>query len=61
MSLYYKCQKINLNGGGSYIDCQLIGQKVKKTTLHPINSKDNKYFQHIVTVVLNYGEIKKDL
>ena len=58
--LYYKCHKINLNCGGSYIDSpdQL---KSKKTTINPINKKDNKCLQYAVTVALNYEEIQKDL
>ena len=57
--LYYKCHKINLNRGGSYIDsCDWI--KNKKATTNPINKKD-KCFQYAVTVMLNHEEIKKDL
>ena len=41
-SLYYKCHKIDLNRGGSYIDS--LGQvKYKKATINPIN-KNNKCF-----------------
>ena len=32
----------------------------KKTTINPINKKDNKCFQYAVTVALSYDEIKKD-
>ena len=32
--------------------------KNKKTTINPINEKDNKCFQFAVTVALNYEEIK---
>ena len=35
--------------------------KNKKATTNPISKKDNKCFQHAVTVALNYEEIKKDL
>ena len=28
--------------------------------MNPINKKDNKYVQYVVTVALNYQEIKKD-
>ena len=38
----------------------LIGWKTKKTTINPINKKDNKCFQYAVTVAFNYEEIKKD-
>ena len=57
--LYYKCHKINLNRGGSYIDSP-DWIKNKKATINPINKKYNKCFQYVVTVVLNYEEIKKD-
>ena len=47
--LYYKCHKINLNRGGSYIDSpEWI--KNKKATINPINKKDTKCFQYAVTV-----------
>ena len=32
----------------------------RKTTINPINKKDNKCFQYAVTVALNYEGIKKD-
>ena len=57
--MYYKCQKINLNQGGSYIDSPDWIQS-KKATINPFNKKDNKCFQYAVTVALNYEEIKKD-
>ena len=57
--LYYKCYKINLNCGGSYMDSP-DWIKNKKTRINPINKKDHKCFQYAVTVVLNYEEIKKD-
>ena len=50
--LYYKCHKINLNRGGSYIDF-LDWIKKKNVT------NDNKCFQYAITVALNYEEIKK--
>ena len=28
--------------------------------MNPVNKKDNKYVQYVVTVALNYQEIKKD-
>ena len=34
--------------------------KNKKVTLNPINRKDNKCFQYVITVMLNQGEINKD-
>ena len=36
--LYYKCHKMNLNGGGSYIDSP-DSIKSKKATINPINKK----------------------
>ena len=58
--LYYKCHKINVTRGESYINSP-YWIKNKKTTINPINKKDNKSFQYAVTVALNYEEIKKDL
>ena len=55
--LYYKYHKINLNSGGSYINspdwikCNNKSHKWKK--------KD-KCLQFVVTVTLNYEEVKKD-
>ena len=45
--LYYKCHKINLNCGGSYIDSSDWIEN-KKATINPINKKDNKCFQYTV-------------
>ena len=53
--LYYKCHKINLNWGGSYIDSL---DRNKKTTINPINKEDNECLQYPVTFVLNHEEIK---
>ena len=41
--LHYKCHKINLNRGGSYIDSP-DWIKNKKTAINPINKKDNNAF-----------------
>ena len=49
--LYYKCQKIKPNLGGSYIDSP---DKKKEKTINPINKKDDKCFQYAVTVELNH-------
>ena len=38
--LYYKCHKINMNSGGSYIDSS-DWIKNEKATESPINEKDN--------------------
>ena len=56
--LHYKCHKINLNRGGSYIDSP-YWIKSKKATMNPINKNDNKCFQYAITVGLNYEEIGK--
>ena len=58
--LYYKCHKINLNCGGSYINSP-DWIKNKKATINPINKRYNKWFKQAVTVALNYKEIKNDL
>ena len=57
--LYYKCHKINLNLGGSYIDSPDWIKNNKKATVNPINKKD-KCFQDTVTVALNYEEIERN-
>ena len=57
--LYYKCHKINPNCGGSYIDSPDWIKK-QKTIINPINKKDNKCSQYVVTVALNYEEIGKN-
>ena len=56
--LCYKCPKINPNHGGSYID-SLDWIKNKKAAIHPINTRDNKCFQNVVSVVLNNEDIGK--
>ena len=48
--LYYKCHKINFKRG-SYIDSPDWIIKIPKNT-------NDKCFQHVVTVALNYGETK---
>ena len=59
--MYYKCHKINLNCGGSYIDSTKTNkQKKQKSKINPINEKDNKCFQYATIVPLNYEEIQKD-
>ena len=57
-SLYYKCHKINLNRGGSYIDSP-DWIKSEGATINLINKKDSKRFQYAVTVTLNRERIKK--
>ena len=41
--LYYKCQNINLNRGGSYIDSPDWIEK-KNATINPINRKEKQIF-----------------
>ena len=56
--MYFKCHKINPNCGRSYTDsCDSI--KYKKSTINPINKKDNKCFQYAVTGALNHEETGK--
>ena len=56
--LYYRCHKINVNRGGSYVDSP-DWIKNKKATINPIIKKDNKCFQYAMKVGLNYKEIGK--
>ena len=51
--------KSNPNCGGSYLYFP-DRIKNKKTTISPIDKKDNKCFQYVVTTALNHEEIKKD-
>ena len=55
--LYYNLNKISLSRGRSYIDSP-EWLKNKKPTINPINNDDDKSFQHVLTVVLNYEQIK---
>ena len=57
--LLYKCDNINLNWGGSYMD-SLNWIKNKKGTINPINDH-GKYFQYAATVTLNHKEVGKKL
>ena len=49
--LYDKYHKKNPNRCRSYIDSR---NWIKKATINPINKKDNKCFQYIVTVSLDH-------
>ena len=42
-----------------YID-SLTWIKDKKTIINPINKENNKCFQYVVKVALNYEKVKKD-
>ena len=54
--MHYKCHKISLNRGGSYIDSpKWLGNK--KSTINPKNN-DDKCFQYAVTVALNHQSIQ---
>ena len=56
---HYKCHKINLKRGGSYIDSS-DWIKNKYPNINPINDDDNG-FQYAATVALNHKEIGKSL
>ena len=58
--IYCIINVINSNCGGSYTDSP-DWIKNKKATINPINKKDNKCFQYLVTVALNHEEIGKAL
>ena len=58
-ALYYNLNKVSLSSCGSYIDSPKW-LKNKKVTINPQNEKDDRCFQHAVTVALNYEKIKKD-
>ena len=55
--LYHNFNKVSLSRGGSYID-SLKWLKNKKATINPQNKKDDRCFQHAVTVALNYEQIR---
>ena len=54
--MYYKCHKMNYRCGGSYIDSPDWIEN-KKAKINQKN-KDDKCFQYVVTVALNYVEMK---
>ena len=54
--LYYKCQKINPDCHGSYID-SLDWIENKKAAINSINKKLK--IKYAVTVTLNYEEVRK--
>ena len=54
--LYFQCRKINFKRGRSYIGSPDWSKK-RKATINPKNTVV-KYFQYVVAVALNYGEIK---
>ena len=54
--MYYKCHKVNIKQGGSYIDSPDWIKK-KKATIN-LKNTDDKCFQYTATVALNYEEIE---
>ena len=54
--IQYKCHSIDFRRGGSYFDTPDWIKK-KKATINPKN-KDDKCLEYVVTVALNYEEIK---
>ena len=56
--LYQNLHKISLNRGGSYLDSSKW-LKNKKSTKNPKNI-DGKCFQYVLTVALNYQNVKKN-
>ena len=56
--LYYKCNKVNLNRDGLYINSP-DWIKNKKATVSPINKKDSNSFEWVITVGLIYDEMGK--
>ena len=56
--LYYELHKISPNSRGSYIDSPKW-LKHKKATINPKNNNE-KCFQYVLTVALNYQNIKKE-
>ena len=54
--MYYKCHKVNIKRGGSYIDSPDWIKK-KKATIN-LKNTDDKCFQYTATVALNYEEIE---
>ena len=54
--MYYKCHEIRLTSGRSYVDSP-DWIKHKKLTIN-LKNEDDKCFQYVVTIVLNYREIK---
>ena len=53
--LYYHLQKMDLKGGGSYIDSPKW-LKTKKATINPKNNDDN-CLQYALSVALKYQKI----
>ena len=56
--MYYYFQKKDIRRAESYIK-SLNWLVNKGATINPKNEKDNKCFQYVITIALNYNEIKK--
>lgn len=59
--LNYKCNKINLDHGGSYIDSPKWLKK--KAMINPKNNRDSKCFRFAIKASLNYeniGELERE-
>ena len=58
----YKCYKINLKCGGSYIDFPDWIKNIK-VTINPFSDDDKcfQYVQYAATVALNHEQIEKKL
>ena len=54
--LYYKCHKTNFKLGGSYTE--FLDLMKNKNEIRNLKNKDDKCFQHVVMVVLNYRVIE---
>ena len=58
-ALHYDLNKVSLSRDESYIDSPKW-LKNKKATINSQNEKDDKGFQHALTVALSHKQIKKD-
>ena len=56
--LHYKCHKINLNRGWTYMNSP-FWIKNKKATKNPINIRDHKCLQYAATLALYHKEMGK--
>ena len=54
--LCYKCHKTNFKSSGSYIESP--DWMKNKKAIRNLKNKDDKCFQNLVMVALNYGEIE---
>ena len=54
--IHYKCPKVNVKRGGSYIESS---DWIKNKSTINSKNEDDKCFQYVPTVTLNYKEIDK--